>query len=101
MNEFDKILILKKIDEELKHLDELKSLAFKTMFTAKTRGRLDLHEKAWREYNRLSDKMDGVFLSRGLITGCESVVCYQERESKKVIQQSIDILSSDSIEQRR
>ena len=79
MNEFDKILILEKIDEELKHLDAKKSAEFKKFLQKDERA---VKRYLYREFDRIASKMDGIFPIRGLITGCESVVCYQERTTK-------------------
>ena len=88
MNAIEKTLILKRIDEELKHLDALKSAAFLNACKSQT-------ARAHAEWDRLTNKMNGVFLVRGLITGAESTITYQERSDKAGNQRSIDILDSD------
>lgn len=88
MNPIEKNALRQKIDYEIEQLEELKSEAFARS--------IQTHSlRDYKEFDRLSAKMDGLFLARGLLLGSASVVTYQERPNKKANQQHIDILSSD------
>ena len=94
---FEKIDLLSKIDLELQHLDSLKTRAFQK-FLSKNKREV---QKAHAEFDRISAKMDGIFLIRSMITGCASLECYQERDYKLLNERYLDIQVSSSTNQTK
>jgi len=91
MNPIEKNNLLKKFEIEIAHLATLKADAFAESFKKQT-------ARSIHEYERLSAKLDGVFLCRHLLLDSQTVEAYQERTDKDLNQQSIDILSSHRTE---